>query len=406
MILLAPYGSRGDVQPVAAIGRELAKRGHDVVLCAPPDHAHIAAAAGLRFVSVGPPQSHLFDGTQSNTSTFRAALRVAPQLLEALEPLASEARIIIGSALQFAAPALALSQGIPYVYVMLSPVYLRTAALSPLGASNGPLQRAIHEVRLALDDAAQLRQARWLRSLRRQWNQPRIRSLERYLTRSGTIFLVSDPVLAPMPREDPVVVHTGHVYLPSTDTLATDVEAFLKDGPPPLYIGFGSMKHIDATRLAQALVGGARLAGRRAIVHESLARHVPELATAADVLVTNDLSHAALFPRVAACVHHGGYGTTIEAARAGTPQVILPHLGDQFHHAERAAALGIAAAPIALKAATAQTIRDALEFACRPETVARARVFGEGLIEREGTGRCADRVESLMQERRLTPAGN
>src|SRR5690606_35467932 len=113
----APYASRGDVQPLVALAQELAGRGHEVVLCAPSDHAKLASAAGIRFVPVGPPQGHHFDGTQSNTSTFRAALRVSPQQLDALQPLANDAQIIIGCALQFAAPALALQHGIPYAYV-------------------------------------------------------------------------------------------------------------------------------------------------------------------------------------------------------------------------------------------------------------------------------------------------
>src|SRR5690606_13533195 len=109
----------------------------------------------------------------------------------ALQPLANDAQIIIGCALQFAAPALALQHGIPYAYVMLSPLYLRTPELSTLGAAHGRMQRVIQRVRLALDDARQLRHARWLQSLRRRWNQPPIRSLERYLTRSGTILLAT-----------------------------------------------------------------------------------------------------------------------------------------------------------------------------------------------------------------------
>jgi vancomycin aglycone glucosyltransferase len=51
---------------------------------------------------------------------------------------------------------------------------------------------------------------------------------------------------------------------------------------------------------------------------------------AADVLVIGSVSHRPLFPRVAAVVHHGGAGTTAAATRAGRPQVVVPHLFDQF----------------------------------------------------------------------------
>jgi vancomycin aglycone glucosyltransferase len=393
MILLAPYGSRGDVQPVAAIGRELARRGHDVVLCAPPDLAPVAATAALRFIPVGPPQTHLFDGSQSNISTLRAALSTARQQFDALVPLARDASVIVGSALQFAAPTIAATRGIPYFYVMLSPVYLRSAELSPIGAPRGRITQALHRARLAVEDVRHLRHAAWLGSLRRASGQPPIRSLEQYLTRSGTILLVSDPVLAPLPREDSGVVHTGHVYLDAPAALPVAVEQFLRAGAPPVFMGFGSMRHRKAARLANALLDGVRLARRRAIVHESVVSLASAFAPAADVFVTGDLPHSVLLPRMSACVHHGGYGTTIEAARAGIPQVIIPHLGDQFHHANRAAELGIAALPISLQNVSASRIARALEFTREPATVAAAREFGTALLSREGTGRAADEVE-------------
>ncbi|WP_156766796.1 glycosyltransferase, partial [Mycobacterium sp. E2327] len=34
---LASYGTRGDIEPCAAIGRELQRRGHDVRVAVPPN---------------------------------------------------------------------------------------------------------------------------------------------------------------------------------------------------------------------------------------------------------------------------------------------------------------------------------------------------------------------------------
>jgi UDP:flavonoid glycosyltransferase YjiC (YdhE family) len=41
--------------------------------------------------------------------------------------------------------------------------------------------------------------------------------------------------------------------------------------------------------------------------------------------------------------HHGGIGTTAEALRAGTPQLIVPLAHDQFDNAARVTALGAGA---------------------------------------------------------------
>jgi rhamnosyltransferase subunit B len=49
---------------------------------------------------------------------------------------------------------------------------------------------------------------------------------------------------------------------------------------------------------------------------------------------------SALLPRASALVHHGGIGTTAEALRSGTPQLISPFAWDQFDNAARVASLG------------------------------------------------------------------
>ena len=65
-----------------------------------------------------------------------------------------------------------------------------------------------------------------------------------------------------------------------------------------------------------------------------------------DVFVTGPVTHPKLFPRVAAVVHHGGAGTTTAAARAGVPQLIVPHVFDQFYFAKRLVELGVAPPPL------------------------------------------------------------
>ena len=58
-------------------------------------------------------------------------------------------------------------------------------------------------------------------------------------------------------------------------------------------------------------------------------------------MVVDDVPHELLFPRMAAIVHHGGAGTTSVAAWAGVPQLVVPHLLDQFYWGGRVAQLGL-----------------------------------------------------------------
>ena len=44
---VASYGTRGDIEPCLAIGRELMRRGHSVRMAIPPNLVNLAEAAGL-----------------------------------------------------------------------------------------------------------------------------------------------------------------------------------------------------------------------------------------------------------------------------------------------------------------------------------------------------------------------
>ena len=50
---LASYGTRGDIEPSTAVGRELLRRGHDVRLAVPPNLVGLVESAGLQAVPTG-----------------------------------------------------------------------------------------------------------------------------------------------------------------------------------------------------------------------------------------------------------------------------------------------------------------------------------------------------------------
>jgi vancomycin aglycone glucosyltransferase len=78
------------------------------------------------------------------------------------------------------------------------------------------------------------------------------------------------------------------------------------------------------------------------------------------VTTIGPVAHPALFRRVAAVVHHGGAGTTTTAARAGVPQVVVPHLLDQFYWAARVTDLGLGVALPPRRRLTADALAGAL----------------------------------------------
>jgi sterol 3beta-glucosyltransferase len=171
--------------------------------------------------------------------------------------------------------------------------------------------------------------------------------------------------LLPRPTDWGPNVHvTGHWFLnedPQWQPPA-NLQAFLADGPAPVYVGFGSMVGRDPVKLAQVVFEALERAGRRGIVLSGwggLGRgEVPD-----HVLMVDDVPHAWLFPRMGAVVHHGGAGTTAAGVRAGVPSIVAPYFADQPFWASRVQALGVGPRPIPQTELTAVGLAAAMSLA-------------------------------------------
>ena len=165
--------------------------------------------------------------------------------------------------------------------------------------------------------------------------------------------------MVPRPADWPATVHVTGYWWPARPPgwqppdLLVD---FLGAGPPPVFIGFGSMTpHHE--RLHDVVAAAVGRAGVRAVVQSGWAGLAP---AGDDILLVGDLPHDWLFPRTAAVVHHAGAGTTGAGLRAGVPAVPVPVLVDQPFWADRLHRLGVAPQPLPLHELTADTLSDAL----------------------------------------------
>jgi vancomycin aglycone glucosyltransferase len=183
-------------------------------------------------------------------------------------------------------------------------------------------------------------------------------------------WLAADPTLAPWPEPaDLGVVQTGAWILPDERLLPAGLNAFLDAGPPPVYVGFGSMRAPED--VARVAIEAIRAQGRRALVARGWAGLAP-IDDRDDCFAVGEVNQQALFGRVAAVVHHGGAGTTTTAARAGAAQVVVPQWADQPYWARRVADLGIGVAQD-VQNLTTESLSAGLRTALAPQTRARAR---------------------------------
>jgi UDP:flavonoid glycosyltransferase YjiC (YdhE family) len=154
----------------------------------------------------------------------------------------------------------------------------------------------------------------------------------------------------------------------------------------------------NAAQVAAHAVDAVRAVGRRLILASGWAALDRHLVDADEVLVVSGVPHRTVFPRVAAAVHHGGAGTTTAAARAGVPQVILPHILDQYYWAHRIEQLGLGPRGLPVELVTADILADRIATAIEDWSIReRTRALGPAIAARNGVDEAIDHLERIAR---------
>ena len=177
-------------------------------------------------------------------------------------------------------------------------------------------------------------------------------------------------------------------------TPSAELAAFLNNGEPPVYFGFGSVfRDADKQRLTGLIVEALRLSGKRGLI--SGMGEIKDLP--GSVLAIAGMPHTWLFGRVSAVCHHGGAGTAAAGFRAGVPSIIIPFSNDQFAWAHRAYDIGVGAYPIPGKKLTAPKLAEAIGFALSGSVKANAKALAKRIAAENGAGRCAQVIADCLK---------
>ena len=390
-VLLSAWGSRGDIEPLAALALRLRELGAEVRVCAPPDEEFTAlfARVGVALIPLGPSVRSIAASLKapSPDAAFRLAAELVAERFEILPAAAEGCDVLVATGLMPAgARSVAEKLGIRYVLACFHIFGLPSRHFPPAARPGRQSSEDETDNRVLWQQDAERVNALYkepLNSHRAAIGLPQVDDVRDHVL-TDQVWLAADPVLAPWKDlTDLDIVQTGAWFLPDERPLPVEVEAFLAAGHPPVYVGFGSMAMRTSGDLGRVAIEATRANGRRVI----LSRGWADLALTDgrdECLMVGDVNHQALFPRVAAVVHHGGAGTTTTAALAGAPQVLVPQIVDQPHWARRVAELGIGAAhdgPVP----TSESLASALGTALAPKTRARAtavaaEVRGDGAM--------------------------
>ncbi len=407
-VVLASVGSRGDVQPMLALAQTLRARGHTVLIAAPPNFAEWAGALGFEFAPLSEDiQAFLAENSDIMTGRPLKMLRVIniyfrkqiPLQAQQLVPICRGADVIVWGGLALCVPSVAEHLGLPELCVLYSNCVLPSSQHPPPNIPWHGLPRWINTLFWNINHLlVDLLLRGFVNTMRAGLGLPPMARLRDHLLEAGTVVIAADEELFPPdPQWQGRYPYVNYLFFDDPTPLDPELDAWLATGEPPVYIGFGSMSGKGTDRIERILVEALAASGRRCLVDAGWA------GLGAGALPTGWRSvrgapHAALFARVAVVVHHGGSGTTAQALRAGVPQVLLPLILDQFHHAHRLHLAGLAPAALPMEkvsaAALAQAIETAIHLPEGPRMTAALR-----LRQSDARLQIALRLESLVAAR-------
>ncbi|KAF2021850.1 glycosyltransferase family 1 protein [Aaosphaeria arxii CBS 175.79] len=416
-IVIHVVGSRGDVQPFIALGVELQRYGHRVRLATHDVFKDFVQSSGLEFYPIGGDPAELMAYMVKNPGLIPSLKSLQAGEITKKRDMVKEmlegcwrscihedlytrkpftADCIIANPPSFAHVHCAQALGIP-VHLMFTMPWTNTSAFPhPLANIKG------QEGRENVANYISYSIVEWLtwQGLGDIINDFRLElDLEEIETFEGSDLLRMlkvpftycwSPALVPKPKDWPSYIDVCGFFFrePPQYTPPQDLADFLSAGPPPVYIGFGSIVLDDAAAMTKTLVEAVRKVGTRAIISKGWSK----LGGIDDenIFMLGDCPHEWLFQHVSAVVHHGGAGTTACGLRFGKPTTIVPFFGDQPFWGNMVAAAGAGHPPIHHKLLNVQNLAEAIQYCLSSEAKTAALRIAEQMRTESGVAAAVD----------------
>jgi UDP:flavonoid glycosyltransferase YjiC (YdhE family) len=418
---LSSWGSRGDVEPCVAVGRELLRRGHDVRIAVAPDLVDVAEAAGLSAIAFGPDVQAILDAYRDFwTCFFRNPWRIRE--LISLGRKSSEPMFQCRGEVNTTLTSLADGADLLFTGVNFDDAATNVAEYYdiPLATLHWFPLRPNGQI-LPFPPAPLLRTAMtiygWLGwrmvmkrvedTLRREIGLPKATAAwPRRIAERGSLEIQAyDEVCFPglaaewakWNGQRPFV---GALTMESPTDADDEVASWIAAGTPPIFFGFGSMPVESAAETLTMISAACAQLGERALVCAggSDFRHIPHFE---HVKVVGAMDYPAAFPACRAVVHHGGAGTTAVGLRAGVPTLILSTDLFQTLWGAQVKRLKVGTAR-RFSTTTQQSLVADLRTILAPQYVARARDIATRMTKPdEAVTTAADLVEKFARLRRV-----
>lgn len=425
-IAILTGGSLGEIRPYVAFGLGLQQAGHTVRLASLESYADFVRREGLTFAPLRGDLHHMnaSDAWQGAQDAGRNSLRHVQHILRmmrtALEQALDDAwdacqdsdAVICSTLGLVAGHPIAEKLAIPCYPALTFPVLSPTTAFpSPFWPFQMPLMGCYNRFTYSV-----VEQLIWqpLRPQINRWRQEKLGLPAIPLAgpfgkmreqRQPILYCHSPHVVSRPPDWGDWLYVTGYWFLDRSPDWQppADLVNFLNSGSPPIYFGFGSMKNQDPRAEADRVIEALSRIRQRGVLSMGwgglFKENPPE-----HVFMVDSVPHDWLFPRMAAVVHHGGAGTTMNGLRAGVPSILIPFFGDQFFWGRQVLELGVGPRPIPHSKLSVERLADALAVALNDrEMQMRAAALGQCIRAEDGVGRAVEVFHHLCEGTRRHP---
>jgi UDP:flavonoid glycosyltransferase YjiC (YdhE family) len=355
-VLLTSHGSTGDIYPVIRLGRALVEAGHSVRFATVSLFREEIEAAGISFVFLPPDwdQSGFAEAMRDLTKArhpldmlriiYSESLPFIDQIIEVLEAELAWADVFVSSYVFANLCSLARREAVPCAVTTFAHNVVPSVNYPPEG-----LPRLFAPVFL---------RRRWNRLLWRLtdrvlcWQINRVvgEAMERHgMGRAESFALdpadavlvtVSPQLFQPRDLWDTRFQFTGYLRWQSAENpgLEAELEAFCGGERVPV-LTFGSVTFDEARKVMTRFMRNWP-AEQKIIIQSGWAGLTIERPHA-NMRRVGQVSHDQLFRYASVVIHHGGAGTTASVLHAGVPQIVIPHIGDQWFFASEVRRLGV-----------------------------------------------------------------
>lgn len=426
-IVLATFGSLGDLHPCIAVALGLQVRGHEAVIATSGYYREKIESLGIGFRPVRPdhpaPETdpdlmrRIMDRRKGSECIIREFMM--PVLRESYEDTlaaAEGADLLVSHMITFTARLVAEKKGIPWASTFLQPFGFFSAYDPPV------LPPALFVAKLRFLGPAFHRvlfwcAKQWVRSWTEPWHRLRAEIglpptsesplFEGQYSPSLVMAMFSKSLAAKQadwPRQAvvtgfPFYDHDGDSGMPS------ELHRFLDVGPPPLVFTLGSAAVFDAGPFYDHSAAAAKLLRRRAVLLVGKETGNRPATLPEGVVAFDYAPFSELFPRAAAIIHQGGIGTTAQAMRSGRPMLVVPFAHDQPDNADRMTRLGIGRTISRQRYNATRAAVELKQLLDHPAYSQRAAAIGSEIRQEDGVAAACDALEGLLPTARPTSSG-